>query len=82
MIRIPNHSSERLPRSGFALIATVSVMVLLVMVSMGVMSLSTSQIRSVKYDDYKSSVIDSDLYSALVAIWTVLVRTFGRGPLY
>ena len=36
----------------------------------------------IEYDDYKSSVIDSDLYSALVAIWTVLVRTFGRGPLY
>ena len=37
---------------------------------------------NIEYDDYKSSVIDSDLYSALVAIWTVLVRTFGRGPLY
>ena len=37
-------------RAGFALIATLSVMVLLVMVSMGVMSLSTSQIRVIKSD--------------------------------
>ena len=39
---------ERSSRSGFALIATMSVMVLLVMVSMGVMSLSKSQVRNSK----------------------------------
>ena len=39
-------------------------------------------IESIVYEDYKDSIWDSDLYDALVAIWTVLVRTFGRGPLY
>ncbi len=34
------------------------------------------------YEDYKDSISDSDFYEALVAIWTVLVRTFGRGPVY
>ena len=40
-------------QKGFALIATVSVMVLLVMVAMGVMSLSTRHVRSSKLDDLK-----------------------------
>jgi hypothetical protein len=38
--------------------------------------------ESIDYGDYKGSVSDSDLYSTLVSIWTLLVRTFGRGPLY
>ena len=38
--------------------------------------------ENIDYSDYKSSISDSDLYDALVKIWTVLVRTFGRGPLY
>ena len=38
--------------------------------------------ENIDYGDYKGSVSDSDLYRTLVAIWTLLVRTFGRGPLY
>ena len=38
--------------------------------------------ENIDYSDYKNSISDSDLYDALVKIWTVLVRTFGRGPLY
>ena len=34
----------------------------------------------IEYDDYKSSVIDADLYRSLVSIWRVLVERFGRGP--
>ena len=39
------------------------------------------QIESIEYDDYKLSVSDSNLYEALVSIWGILVRAFGRGPL-
>ena len=35
---------------------------------------------SIEYDDYKSSVSDSDLYHALVSTWWVFVKYFGRGP--
>ena len=38
--------------------------------------------ESIDYDDYKKSVSDSDLYDALVRIWSVLVQVFGRGPVY
>jgi len=38
--------------------------------------------KNIEYDDYKNSVSDSDLYEALVSIWAIMVRTFGRGPLY
>ena len=36
--------------------------------------------EAIDYDDYKSSVSDSDMYRALVSIWWVLVKRYGRGP--
>ena len=59
---------ERSYRSGFALIATMSVMVLLVMVAMGVMSLSKSQIRSSKNDDLKMEARANARMGLLVAL--------------
>ena len=38
--------------------------------------------KNIEYDDYKSTISDSDLYEALIEIWTVLAQKFGRGPQY